>query len=85
MILSDSDTVLLEYYKQFKPEVESGLERRPLKDYLVLELLRQIANGDRQIESMVADRETGDVFVCFGFTDKSKDAWHNSENGGSTE
>lgn len=72
-MLNQLDTELQKELVEFVKQCESDKATRPLKAYLIAELIKQLVNGDREITGLATNHESGDVFVRFSFTKGGQD------------
>lgn len=72
-MLSQIDAELQKELLDFVRDSESDKTPRPLKAYLIAELIKQLVNGDREITGLATNHESGDVFVRFSFTKGGQD------------
>lgn len=59
-----------EEFLNFIKAEEMNKNPKPLKESLIVEVLKQIVQGDREITGLATDRKNGDVFIRLSFTKK---------------
>lgn len=64
-LLTDIDKKLHRDLLDFIEKCERDENSHPLKFYLLIDLLKDILNGDREIIAMATNQKNGDVFVQF--------------------
>jgi predicted metal-dependent RNase len=52
---------------EFVEKSRNNTEKRPLRDHLAEEIIRQVVHGEREITDIATETKTGDVYVRFSF------------------